>query len=634
MITANFAPEPPEPDDLAAQLARIPKRHTSTIYGSARRASSVDIWPYTLPARRGQIPSFQNVLLALENPSTRDLHLVDCPYLYLPDNIRERHAILFGLTGSGKTQRFIYPAIEAGIKDQHSSNFVVATKDDDSRIIRALVAKHRPDHKVLTLSLADRFRSTTTWNPFGSACKEDILLLSAIETFIKANHVATDKIDSFWDGTSTRIIAGVCQRLEQNFPGRWSPADIHQVLELPRKQLLSFLKDGPPLRFALSSAAFIESTSHNAETSLAFAQSNMRCFADEHIAAVTSSNGFDYNVLFSEPTVLVLEVPLRDQQRIRPLLNVFVTELFRQATAFAAQQKGNRLTHPLNVFLDDFPVTTGRIEEFPQQLNLVRSIGVRILAAAHSIGSIQHFFGSETPLVLAGLSTKIFVSPVELSDAEYASRNSGSATVNSKDDNEAADPGLIQRLSLRNRECYPIARKLLLPEEVRLAPRHPLLGRASTVFLADEQVFQGWFMPAFQQPSLRGILKNVRTTLPDGNSKSSIPLWIPRIEPSTVNNSRVELSHDEMRKRYEDLKQTLFSDNVTEGDQRLWCSIVEDGDPGARIKLCLYLAEALVSRNASVADFIYAFGHADTGNYDAMLHYMDYWRIAKSESGK
>ncbi|QDV62015.1 type IV secretory system conjugative DNA transfer family protein [Crateriforma conspicua] len=575
------------------------------------------------------MPAFQGTLLALENPRTRSVELTGPQSLYLPTTIRERNILVIGPIGTGKTQDHIYPSIDAGIKDTNASNFIIATKDDDTQFIKALVEKHRPGTRVSVINLADRYRSTSTWMPFVVKPGNEGALLSAVHTFIKVSHVATDRIDSFWDGASARIIAGICQRLELRFPGRWSPADVHQILELPRPQLQSFLKHGPPLRFAQSSAAFIESGSHNAETALAFAQGHMRCFADEDIAAVTAEEGFDHDALFSSPAVVILEVPLRDQQRVRALLNLFVTELLRSATAFAAKQKGNRLAHPLNIFLDDFPLTTGKIEEFAQQLNLVRSIGVRVLAAAQSIGSIEHFFGTETPLVLAGFSTKIFMPSVELSDAEWASRYSGSTTVNYGNDSEEPDFSFIDRFSSRNRRSQPIGRRLLLPEEVRLPLRHPVRGRASTIFLADEHVFQGWFLPAYKQPDLGSMLSRLRQTPPEDNTKTSIPLWKPRLEPSNADSSHAQLTTEEIKARYEELKQSLFRETDTEKQRNYWTSLEESLKPD----VCVKFTEELVKRNASIGECIEASYGGRTNNPQAILHYLDFSRVKDSTSG-
>lgn len=626
MIASQFEPDPHEPEDLLSQLRQIPKRSFSAIHGGARRASVADLKKYLVPAHAKVIPSFQGMSLALENPRTRSIELIEQQNLYLPDHVRERNVLVFGPIGTGKTQGTVYPSIHAGIMDRNASNFIISTKDDDSRFIKMLVEQHRPSTKVVIINFADRSRSTTTWNPFDVVSKDEPSLLNDIQTFIKANHVSTDSIDSFWDGTASRIIAGICQRLEQNFHGRWSPADIHQILELPRQQLLTFLKEGPALRFALSSAAFLESGSHNAETALAFAQSYMRCFCDVEIAAATASRGFDHEDLFKEPTVVILEVPLRDQQRIRPLLNLFVTQLLRRATAYAARQQGNRLPHPLNVFMDDFPLTTGRIEELPQQLNLVRSIGVRVLAAAHSIGSIEHFFGTEASLVLAGFSTKVFMSPVELSDAEWASRNSGSTTVDFSDESEQPDASILSPSSSCGHIPRPLGRKLLLPDEVRLAPRHPSLGRASTVFLADEHVFQGWFVPAYKQRDLASVLKRLRQSSTVEQSHATVPLWTPLLQASAADAKRATLSPEEMRRRHEELKESLFTGDDSEEDRAFWRTF-EKYNLHTKPELCVKLAEEIISRKATIGEYRQAITRGNTENCQAVLHFMDYWRL-------
>ena len=231
--------------------------------------------------------------------------------------------------------------------------------------------------------------------------------------------------------------------------GSVCPADVHEALELPRSELLALLQYGANTPFASAVASFLDLGSQNAETVLATAQMYYRIFQDLDIAAVTSADEFRFETLFKKPTVLILEVGQRSLERVRPLLNLFFSQLFREAARYAETQPGCRLPIPLNLYMDDFAASLGRIPEMSQHLNLSRSRDIRVVAATQSLSQIDHFYGSEAGGVISGFSTYIVKSPVSQPDAEWASSHSGTMTVESIDTNQNLDPDLCKRLGDR-----------------------------------------------------------------------------------------------------------------------------------------------------------------------------------------
>ena len=180
--------------------------------------------------------------------------------------------------------------------------------------------------------------------------------------------------------------------------------------------------------FASAVASFLDSGSHNAETVLATAQMYYRIFQDLDIASVTSADEIPVRDVAEKPTVLILEIGQRNIERVRPMLNLFFSQLFREAAKYAETQPGCRLAIPLNLYMDDFAASLGRIPEVGQHLNLSRSRDIRVVAAIQSLSQIDHFYGSEAASIIGGFSTYIFKSPVSQADAEWASAHSGTMT--------------------------------------------------------------------------------------------------------------------------------------------------------------------------------------------------------------
>ena len=328
--------------------------------------------------------------------------------------------------------------------------------------------------------------------------------------------------------------------------------------------------------------------------------------------------------------MVVLEVPLHFQETARPLVNLFVTSLLRESIEYASKQAGNRLPHPLNIYFDDFPLMTGKIPELAQQLNLVRSCGVRIFAASHSIGSIEHFFKSETKLLLAGFSTKIFKSPVEPLDAQWASDNSGTTTIDVHEINQERDPRISRLYRAKNRTVRQVARKLLLPEDVRLAPKHPVLGRASTVFLADKHVFQAWFPPAYSDEILGPILAEIQiTTASSMRSAKEVSEWKPMLK-NADGRSTPSLYQHKYVEMYKHLRPKLVTVKDSREDLAFWTKVEASFN---RQYLLIDLTQELLRRKASIGEYRKAMESAQTTNAYAALAFLDYMRF-KDGNGK
>ena len=297
------------------------------------------------------------------------------------------------------------------------------------------------------INLTNRKRTTRAWNPY-CANLDSRSALEDAQSFCAASQTRAYSYDSpFWDGSAARWIAGLMFRLRAK-QGSVCPADVHEALELPRSDLLALLKGGANVPFAAAVASFLESGSQNAETVLATAQMYYRIFQNLDIASVTSADEFWFETLF-KPTVLILEISQCDAEQVRPLLNLFFSQLFREAARYAETQPGCRLAIPLNLYMDDFAASLGRIPEMGQHLNLSRSRDIRVVAAIQSLSQIDHFYGSEAGSVISGFSTYIVKSPVSQSDAEWASAHSGTMTVESIDMNQNLDSQLCQRLGNR-----------------------------------------------------------------------------------------------------------------------------------------------------------------------------------------
>lgn len=615
------------------RLPVLPKRWSEPVYGEARLANAADLGGYLNPPDEDYPCCLRDACFLLEaNDGHGHAALYKRPF-YLPAEDRRRNLLIVGQTGSGKTQRPILPLAISDIEDPKSSVVLVDLKGDLHQKLLPFVQRHRPGTPVHVLNLTDPRRSTVAWSPFAGRRPEDTALEDA-DLFCQAAHSPNSDHDSpFWDGSAARWLAAIRLCLHR-LHGRVCLADLHHALELPNGELRDLLGRFPDAPFAPGVRSYLANDSHNAHTVLATAQMHLRALRDPCLAAVTSKNTLRFADLFRRPALLVIELNDGKVEVLRPYVNLLFGQLFRAITRFCERQPGNRLPRPLNLYLDDFATAIGRIPGFGASLNTLRSRDVRVTAAVQSLSQIEDFYGTEAGSVISGFATKIFQAPVELHDAEWASRQSGQCTVEAAELTQEPEPDGSFRTVTRT--LRPVGRPLLLPDSIRLAPEHFALGRAATVFLPEVPPFYCWFRPGHQVPALAKDLAEAARQ-PRARSLRRHPL---RYRRQGVSNPRpantppgitdtTGWSIDQLSRRLAEVRSQLGWSATTAEHRRWWEAF--ESENRERLPLVVRLAEELLVRKATVTDFFLAYVHSNTDNIQANLHYLDYTRLKKEE---
>lgn len=611
-----------------------PARYEPPLFGGAHLASESDL-ASLLNGVNADVPSFDDVSILTEVPERSTLEALYCRQLYLDADIRRRGILAVGPPGSGKTERLVFPLMVSDIRDPNASLVVVCTKGDLEHKLRPFMERYRPGVTMQVLNFSAPHRTTHAYNPLaqeldaGQALQaaEDYCAAAAAE---RPGH----RHDSpFWDQNAARFIVAL-QLILRKQNGSVCPADVHRAAELPHDKLLKLLAENCDADFAAACHAFLSSGSQNAETVMATVQGHLRRYCDGRLAATTSINELSLEQLFRQPSVLVIEVRQTDLALVRPIINTFLSRLLDAAFAYAETQPGNRLPRPLCLYFDDFVAALGKIARYASYANLLRSRDIRVTAAVQTLRQFtQAYDAGEDDAVIAAFGSKVFLSGVDPFDARWASEQSGTMTVEREDrqDRPLPDDGELQVFS---RSIGPAARPLLLPDEVRLAPNHFLLGRAATVFLPDLPPFQAWFRPAYDTPGLAELLR-VSRAKPRIERLRLLPLVYG---PSSAARRRAAdpimvdataLAEKDVLPLLAELKRTIGWEETT-GTARKWWEAFET-ENSARPRLILMLVQELAKRKATITEFFLCYIYSDIDNIQGNLHYLDYRRIEQTE---
>ena len=471
-----------------------PREAASPVYGGARLASQRDL-SRLLTEPDDPFVELPHVAPLVRAGADGTLRLLPKERLHLSRELVCRNLLAVGQVGSGKTQNVLLPALFGALGARPDASFVVVdTKGDLYDVIGRWADRHRPDLDLRLLNFTDPDRSEG-YNPHDPVNEPDPF--DAAHTIVHAGEDSRNVTHRCWLEAGTRIACALQHANYEEFEYS-SPGLVHHQLEQPTRVLLSFLGRHLSLPYVAGSIEYLGNPHQNSDTTLAEVRNYFRTWRDSNLSAVTGHSELRLPELVKWPTVLVVEADQADLHRTRPMLCTFFAQLQRFVLRESLKHPGNRLPQPLLLMMDEF-ASFGRIPNMPQFLNTSRSRNVGVIAAVQTLNQIRSTYHTEGDDVIAGFSSKVFLSPVDVPDAQYASQLSGTMTVAVPRETESGAGAWEGSSHLAD----PSPRQLLLPEEVRLPPLHPLLGRAGTLFLADTPPVQCYFRAAHDTPGTR-----------------------------------------------------------------------------------------------------------------------------------
>jgi len=576
------------------------KRWHDPVYGNARSARRADIDSLLSRPDEDQVTFFRDTSLILEDGCLYKRHL------YLPSELRSQNLLIVSITGGGKTQKYVLPLLMQDFL-QRVPTLTLDTKCEQYELLNQL--PHRRG-QLMVWNPMDASRTTHAINIL-DACGEDAgKWLNAAQIFVQADSqrsVPSGDGEWFYQNAA-RLIAGIGMAIRLQ-KGKACFADILHVLEWPFETLSKFLKNAD-VPFVAAIIAFMSSGSHNAETVFATARNALRLFVNADVAATTSVSEFRLYDLVEKRKTLIIEVLPEHSNFLRPILNVFFTTLLDAACELARQFPGNRFPHGLRFHIDDFAGNVGAIPELPSRLNMMRSRNFGFTATVQTLGQIEALYGPEASAVLAGFGSKIFQSPVDLSDAEYASRLSGAATIEVSEFHEQTGSGSDVSEVRVGRTLRPHAGPLFNPDQIRLAPQHFAYDRAATCFFADQLPFQAWFRSAYDMPETRSLFAKLRKVRYRRLRRKPL-LWnesftergtdFPRKNSGRITNTSV-MKPTKVHSRIAAVKQVPGYGSNTTSARRLIDGSEQLSAPNP--ELVLQLREEIRNRNAKLGELL------------------------------
>lgn len=620
---------------------RRPNRSQTNELGSGDLATTQQIANWTKASGKpGETYLYVNELRGSEGTAFAQSKLV------LPVEERNRHVLVVAKTGSGKTTKFIHPIVYNDCLDAQRSCIIIDSKPDMWKTFAAMTRKYNPNKNILLFNPLDLARSLS-WNIL-SKIEDDTDAKLIANTIIMATDQPQSKSDSpFFRNNALAILNGIMVGLLHDPKEVLSMPRIHELVQSGMKNLCDWLEQHPhAIRNTRSFVELARSGSQNADTIMSELSMRLSAWDLPAIRATTSADELDIEDLISKPTLFIVELRESELEMLRPMANVIVVEILRFLTKRAEQHKGVKLPRPVGIVIDEFASALGRLPDIHVKLNTLRSRNVSIVAAIQSTAQIKANYGDDADSVLAGFSTKIFMPNLDLTDSEWASKESGQMTIRFKTQSEGVNRKLIEVFASRNDSVQEQVqqRAVLTPDEIGKPA-----DNICTFFMPGTPVFQGHLIPFYKIPEM---LKRMT----EFNEDNQLELRISPIEykeilpepgsppaggaasggganalPNGITNT-TGWSDAQVTQKLEEVKKTLDWENTT-GSARKWWEAFESENK-TRMPLVLRLAEELQVRKATITEFFLAYVYSNTDNIQANLSYLDYTRLKKEEEKK
>jgi type IV secretion system protein VirD4 len=567
--------------------------------------------------------------------------------LIIPSNDRNRHILTIAKTGGGKTSRMILPVLYSDCMCPHRSSIILDSKPEMWRKLAAMTAKYNPKKKIMLFNPLDTARSLS-WNIL-SKIEDDTDAKLIANTIIMATDQPQAKSDSpFFRNNALSILNAIMVGLLHDPNEKLSMPRIHELVQSGMKPLCDWLEQHPhALRTARTFIELARSGSQNADTIMSELGMRLSAWDLTAIRATTSSNELDLESLIAEPTLFIIELRESEIEMLRPMANVIIVEILRFLTKRAEQCPGVSLPRPVGLVIDEFASSLGRLPDIHVKLNTLRSRNVSIVAAIQSIAQVKANYGDDADSVLAGFSTKILMPPLDIQDAEWASKETGQMTIRFKTASKGTNKKIIEFFASRNDGTQEQVqqRAVLTPDEI---------GRPgdniSTFFMPNTPVFQGHLVPYFKVHEILSRIEEFDTDEKELKLRSEPIKYEEKLPeagpaggssggggagagglPAGISNTK-GWSDEQLLAKLTETKKKLDWDNTT-GSARKWWEAFENENKH-RNALVLRLAEELANRKATITEFFLAYVYSNTDNIQANLSYLDYTRLKKEEEKK
>lgn len=398
----------------------------------------------------------------------------------------EKHTIIIGSTGSGKTRRVLLPTIYTIASSVHKDSLIIT----DTKGEIYLYTKEFLEEKGYQIVYYD-FRQPAIsdyWN-----------IMQAVNDFLKvmdkpaaeqaAADVATILVEQstpkdrtsepFWTESAIAVISSLILLIATEAPEAMktmrSVFDVLGVLgaEMPRgkssyiplNNLMDVLPVDHPAAISYRPARLAPAVTRG--SMFASALTNLRLFANSNVAEITSKSTMPLADITAKPTAVFIVTP-EESSAYNALASIYTAQVFIALTRKAIEN-GGRLERRVHFVLDEFG-NFPAIPDFCTKLTTGRSRGIKFHLALQGFDQLEKRYGKlDSNTIRANCDNLIYLRTAHYDTAKSISDRIGKYTIQANSESVSQQTSLSGRgasSSSSSESTRLQGRELITPDEL------------------------------------------------------------------------------------------------------------------------------------------------------------------------
>ncbi|WXJ84402.1 hypothetical protein MTBGP_11930 [Moorella thermoacetica] len=394
-----------------------------------------------------------------------------------PKTWMNRHVLVVGAPGSGKSRGYVRPNIFTAVRAGES----VLVTDPKGELYRSMAGwlKSR-GYTVKGFNLV-QMEQSDHWNPLGeirTPLDADVfaqVVISTTETGPKKGG------DAFWDRAEQNLLKALALYVTIELPADkrhfgslydiLAAGDFEQVDALFAKLPSSHPAKGPYNVYAMAG----DNVKGGVVIGLG---TRLQVFQQEMVRGITGDSDIDLTLPGKGKCAYFIITP-DTHGAFDFLASLLFTFLFVRLVELADTSPNGRLPVQVRFLLDEFANIVS-IPEFEKKIATVRSRGLDCHVIVQSIPQLERKYGRTWEEIMACCDTKLIIGVKDDTTARYVSHMLGESTVETRSATREVNPIWGQRLFDDRRSLGITGRELMTPDEIQ-----KMRSKFCLVFLPD-----------------------------------------------------------------------------------------------------------------------------------------------------
>lgn len=394
-----------------------------------------------------------------------------------PKTWMNRHVLVVGAPGSGKSRGYVRPNIFAAVRSGES----VLVTDPKGELYRSMSGWLNSKGYIVKGFNLVQMEQSDHWNPLAeirTPLDADVfaqVVISTTETGPKKGG------DAFWDRAEQNLLKALALYVTTELPAdKRHFGSLYDILAAGDFQsvddLFTKLPPGHPAKGPYNVYA---QAGDNVKGGVVIGLgTRLQVFQQEMVRRITSDTHIDLTLPGKEKCAYFIITP-DTHGAFDFLASLLFTFLFVRLVELADISPGGRLSVQARFLLDEFANIVS-IPEFEKKIATVRSRGLDCHVIVQSLPQLERKYGRTWEELMACCDTKLIIGVKDDTTARYVSRMLGESTVETRSASREVNPLWGQDLFDDRRSIGVTGRPLMTPDEVQ-----KMRSRFCIAFLPD-----------------------------------------------------------------------------------------------------------------------------------------------------